>query len=139
MAIAYATLDYILTNIGCRTLFATHYHELARMLGAGSTLRPGVSFFCTDVDDLDGAFAYAYRLRPGINYDSHAIMAAQQAGMPAGFLEVAQRTLVGLEGGEVVRAPNEERGAVKGKSTVDADGEVEAVKEEQDGQAVAKA
>lgn len=104
MAIAYATLDYILTHIACRTLFATHYHELARMLGADastsgeSNLRPGVSFFCTDVDDACGAFAYAYRLRPGINYDSHAIMAAQLAGMPGGFLDVARRTLDGLEG-----------------------------------------
>lgn len=104
MAIAYATLDYILQHIRCRTLFATHYHELARMLGAGpsgeeATLRPGVSFFCTDVDDVDGGFAYAYRLRPGINYDSHAIMAAQIAGMPAGFLETAQATLDALDGG----------------------------------------
>jgi DNA mismatch repair ATPase MutS len=98
MAIAYATLDYILSHVGCRTLFATHYHELARMLGAGTSLRPGVAFFCTDVEEGGGAFAYAYRLRPGINYNSHAIMAAQLAGMPEGFLEVARRTLADLEG-----------------------------------------
>lgn len=98
MAIAYATLDYILSHVGCRTLFATHYHELAGMLGAGGRLRPGVAFFCTDVEEDAGAFAYAYRLRPGINYNSHAIMAAQLAGMPEGFLEVARRTLADLEG-----------------------------------------
>ncbi|BEJ10769.1 hypothetical protein CspHIS471_0101910 [Cutaneotrichosporon sp. HIS471] len=97
MAIAFATLDYILSNVGCRTLFATHYHELARMLGAGSELRDGVAFFCTDVQEAGEGFAYAYRLRPGINYDSHAIMAAQIAGMPEGFLDVARRTLAGLE------------------------------------------
>lgn len=93
ISIAYATLDYIVTNIGCRTLFATHYHELARMLGADTgpdseaphstithipldhpSVRPGVAFFCTDVDEMDGNFAYSYRLRPGVNYDSHAIV-----------------------------------------------------------------
>lgn len=95
VAIAYATLDYVLKEIGCRTLFATHYHELARMLGApapsggrGSAvthirpdhpgLRPGVAFFCTDVDEMGAAFAYSYRLRSGVNYDSHAIVSNKQ-------------------------------------------------------------
>jgi DNA mismatch repair ATPase MutS len=52
MAIAYATLDHLLKNIRCRTLFATHYHELATMLtdDQGET-RQGVDFFCTDVDE----------------------------------------------------------------------------------------
>lgn len=69
-------------NIKCRTLFATHYHELAHMLGAPRSpnepgaVRPGVAFLCTDVDiDAEsGAFAYSYALKEGINYDSHAIV-----------------------------------------------------------------
>lgn len=81
ISIAYATLDYILRHIGCRTLFATHYHELAHMLGAprsgeAGDVRPGVAFFCTDVDvdEARGSFAYSYKLKPGINYNSHAIV-----------------------------------------------------------------
>lgn len=117
ISIAYATLDYILRHIGCRTLFATHYHELAHMLGAPRSptakgdVRPGVAFFCTDVDvdAASGAFAYSYALKPGINYDSHAIVsfvrggvadvqkAAQLAGMPADFLEIASETLKRLD------------------------------------------
>lgn len=130
MSIAYATLDFILKNIKCRTLFATHYHELAHMLGVPSSeeaaaktgvpfldprnVRQGVSFWCTDVDELDGLFAYSYRLKPGVNYDSHAIVsssgvpnleqtdadrqkAAQLAGMPDSFLETAERTLQELD------------------------------------------
>ncbi|KLT41663.1 hypothetical protein CC85DRAFT_247234 [Cutaneotrichosporon oleaginosum] len=109
MAIAYATLDYILTHVRCRTLFATHYHELARMLESGGGVR-GVAFFCTDVERDGEAFAYAYRLRPGINYDSHAIMAAQLAGMPESFLDVARRTLEALEGGEEGHGERDDRG-----------------------------
>ncbi|TXT04394.1 hypothetical protein VHUM_04161 [Vanrija humicola] len=97
MSIAYATLDYILRHIGCRTLFATHYHELAGMLEADGRVRDGVRFFCTDVDEMDGAFSYSYRLQPGVNYDSHAIKAAQLAGMPASFLATAQSTLDELQ------------------------------------------
>ena len=59
MAIAYATLDYILERIKCRTLFATHYHELEDMLlvppengkDAEAKMREGVEYWCTDVDE----------------------------------------------------------------------------------------
>ena len=56
MAIAYATLDHILDQIGCRTLFATHYHELETMLkeiGADGEerTRKGIEYWCTDVDE----------------------------------------------------------------------------------------
>ncbi|KAL7420828.1 hypothetical protein Q5752_004781 [Cryptotrichosporon argae] len=136
VSIAYATLDYILAHIKCRTLFATHYHELGDMLcgkpdstlsGADArvsnsngehaggvhkaagisgdrlavrgTPRQGVSFWCTDVDEMDGAFAYSYRLQPGINRQSHAIKAAQLAGMPPTFLQTARATLAALRAG----------------------------------------
>lgn len=94
IAIAFATLDYLLRHIGCRTLFATHYHELADMLAG----RDGVSFWCTDLDESKGRFSYAYRLKPGVNRDSHAIKVARQAGMPAAFIDMAEKTLARLSG-----------------------------------------
>ncbi|CAD6573230.1 MAG: DNA mismatch repair ATPase msh1, partial [Tremellales sp. Tagirdzhanova-0007] len=100
VSIAFATLDYILRQIKCRTLFATHYHELAEMLrddDKGVDPKDGVEFWCTNVDELDGGFSYSYRLRPGINRDSHAIRAAQLAGMPQSFLKTAQDTLTTLQ------------------------------------------
>lgn len=63
LAIAYATLDHILRYIGCRTLFATHYHEVCDMLSEDqSSARPdqekaagrrsrGVEFWYTDLDE----------------------------------------------------------------------------------------
>lgn len=59
--------------------------------------RSGITFWCTDVDEADGAFSYSYKLRPGINYNSHAIKAASIAGMPESFLRVAESTLVTLQ------------------------------------------
>ncbi|WWC85774.1 uncharacterized protein L201_000640 [Kwoniella dendrophila CBS 6074] len=110
ISIAYSTLDYILNNIGCRTMFATHYHELGRMLGyedddiSISTIkkqtkygqlnrRKGVEYWCTDIDEVDDAFSYSYKLQPGINHHSHAIKAARLAGMPDSFLQTAENTL----------------------------------------------
>ncbi|WWC66879.1 uncharacterized protein I206_100786 [Kwoniella pini CBS 10737] len=103
VSIAYSTLNYILNNIGCKTMFATHYHELGRMLGyedeygsptkKGKIARKGVEYWCTDVDEVDGAFSYSYKLKPGINHKSHAIKAARLAGMPDSFLHTAEHTL----------------------------------------------
>jgi DNA mismatch repair ATPase MutS len=57
IAIAYAALDYILRHNKSKTLFATHYHELYDMLTTKDedgrrTTRPGVEFWCTDVDEV---------------------------------------------------------------------------------------
>jgi DNA mismatch repair ATPase MutS len=57
LALAFAALVHLLRVNGCRTLFATHFHELADMLGAapdGCTVDAafcGVQFFCTDVQE----------------------------------------------------------------------------------------
>lgn len=48
IAIAYSTLDYILKHNKCKTLFATHYHELEDLLGKGTRTRKGVEYWCTD-------------------------------------------------------------------------------------------
>lgn len=92
LAIAYATLLHILENTKCRTLFATHYHELAEMLKVDGADRQGVEYWCTDVEEMvsarftsedpdlplmplqEGSFAYAYHLDRGINPRSHAIV-----------------------------------------------------------------
>lgn len=64
LAIAYATLLHILGTTRCRTLFATHYHELADMLQVDGADRQGVEYWCTDVEEMVGPKAYyAVRIR----------------------------------------------------------------------------
>ncbi|KAG1757360.1 muts domain V-domain-containing protein [Suillus lakei] len=83
LAIAFAAVHYLVTQNQCRALFATHFHELADMLGYSDSHRGGgvfqeVGFFCTDVDETDdNHFAYSHRLRPGVNRDSHGLKVAQ--------------------------------------------------------------
>lgn len=57
MAIAFATVHHLYRHNRCRALFATHFHELADMLGFDETSKlssthPGVGFYCTSVDEL---------------------------------------------------------------------------------------
>lgn len=58
LAIAFATVHHLLLRSRCRTLFATHFHELADLLGYSDEHRgqgafEGVSFYCTDVDETE--------------------------------------------------------------------------------------
>ncbi|KAG7450307.1 uncharacterized protein BT62DRAFT_991295 [Guyanagaster necrorhizus] len=97
LAIAYATVHHLVTQNRCRALFATHFHELSDMLGYSdhtSSTFESVSFLCTDVDETEaGRFAYSYRVRPGVNRDSHGLKVALLAGMPEQALYVAGNAL----------------------------------------------
>lgn len=122
LAIAFAALHHVATVNGSRCLFATHFHELAEMVGNTANIRGAgifhnVRFYCSDVDDAgvrffficniyhyliggkkrtsfqDGHFSYSYRLRPGINRDSHGLKVARLAGIPSSAMDVATDTL----------------------------------------------
>ncbi|KAK0505891.1 muts domain V-domain-containing protein [Armillaria luteobubalina] len=99
LAIAYATVHHLVTQNRCRALFATHFHELSDMLGYSeqtslSSSFESVSFLCTDVDETEaGRFTYSYRVRPGVNRDSHGLKVALLAGMPQQALTVAGNAL----------------------------------------------
>ena len=63
VAIAFGTILHLYFRNHCRSLFATHFHEVADMLGVNdqgtkSDLFPEIRFFCTDVDETEvGAIA----------------------------------------------------------------------------------
>lgn len=58
LAIAFATVHHLTTVNRSRTLFATHFHELAHMLGhtdeaMGSGIYQQLRFYCTDIDETE--------------------------------------------------------------------------------------
>lgn len=58
LAIAFATVHHLVSVNSCRALFATHFHELADLLGCGEEHKgdgvfKNVSFYCTDVDETN--------------------------------------------------------------------------------------
>ncbi|MCO5553703.1 hypothetical protein L7F22_007229 [Adiantum nelumboides] len=97
VSIALATLRTLLEKNGCRTLFATHLHEIADLLSKRHEQSPGeeegVKFVCTDVDEdeSDGSIIFSHRLRDGINRESHGLKVAKLAGMPEEALAVAEK------------------------------------------------
>lgn len=105
LAIAFATLHTLATSIACRTLFATHYYELADMLesardapaDAAHALAARVAFFCTTLEAHDGGLRYSHRVRPGVNRASHGLDVARLADMPPDTVALAARTHAWLE------------------------------------------
>ncbi|KAJ2634194.1 MutS protein 1 [Coemansia sp. RSA 1286] len=88
ISIAYATLRYLHDVIGCKAVFATHYHELVPhvvpSLECVTPLQTAI------YEDGFGGFAFLHKVRPGICTKSHALYVAQIAGIPKEVLALAR-------------------------------------------------
>ena len=89
VAIATAVAEYIHDQIGCKTLFATHYHELVGYLG--SCCR--VNFYSITTRREQGKVTFCYRLQPGASLGSYGIDVAELAGVPGAIINKARLLL----------------------------------------------
>ena len=80
LSIAWAVCEELLDNIKCRTLFATHYHELSRIV------HPRMANRSMDVIEKNGEIIFLRKLREGPAADSYGIKVAALAGLPARVL-----------------------------------------------------
>ena len=97
LAIAHAVIEHLHNNprLGCKTLFATHYHELTEL---AATL-PGVRNYRVAVSEADGRIAFLRRIVPGGADRSYGVHVANLAGMPPAVVNRARELLAELESG----------------------------------------
>lgn len=103
MSIAQAVVEYILTEkrLGCKTLFATHYHELTALEQAF----PGVVNYNIAVRRRGDDIIFLRKIVRGGTDDSFGIEVAKLAGVPQKVIRRAKEILKGLEeGASVARA-----------------------------------
>jgi DNA mismatch repair protein MutS len=95
MAIARAVVEYIHNEprLGCRTLFATHYHELTEL---EQTL-PRVKNYHMAAVEQDQSVVFLHELRRGGADRSYGIHVAQLAGIPRSVIRRAGELLAELE------------------------------------------
>jgi DNA mismatch repair protein MutS len=84
LSIAWAVCEDLLDRVKCRTLFATHYHELSRIV------HPRLVNRSMEVLDRDGEILFLRRLKEGPSGESYGLHVARLAGIPEPVLRRAQ-------------------------------------------------
>lgn len=95
LAIARAVIEYIHNNprLNCRTLFATHYHELTEL----PNILPRTQNYNVAVSEEGDQIVFLHKVVPGGADRSYGVHVAQLAGMPRPVVERARELLKHLE------------------------------------------
>lgn len=98
LSIAWAVVEHIVNknNIGAKTLFATHYHELTELEGK----LEGVQNCCIAVKEDGDDIVFLRKIVKGGADKSYGIQVAKLAGVPEQVLERAYEIAAGLEQGD---------------------------------------
>jgi len=98
MAIARAVVEFIHNRpeAACRTLFATHYHELTEVAAS----LPRVRNFSVAVAEEGGEVVFLHRILPGGADRSYGVHVARLAGLPRPVVQRAEELLAALESGD---------------------------------------
>jgi DNA mismatch repair protein MutS len=94
VAIAWAVTEHLHDRVGCKTMFATHYHELMQLPERLQHARN----YNVAVRETGETVVFLHRLEPGGTDRSYGIHVAQLAGLPGAVLGRAREVLRTLEG-----------------------------------------
>ena len=98
MSIAKATAEYINGKIGCKTLFATHYHELTALEKSNKGVRNYSVAVMKKGDDIK----FLHKIVEGGTDNSYGIEVAKLAGLPNKVIESAKTALKDIELGSKI-------------------------------------
>ena len=98
MSIAKAAAEYINSKIGCKTLFATHYHELTALEKDNRGIRNYSVAVMKKGDDIK----FLHKIVEGGTDNSYGIEVAKLAGLPQKVIELAKKALAEIELGSKI-------------------------------------
>jgi DNA mismatch repair protein MutS len=101
LSLAWAVAEYLHDHprLGCKTLFATHYHELTEL----ALTRSGVRNMQVAVREWGERIVFLRKVIPGPADRSYGVQVARLAGLPADVVGRAKEILSNLERGELDR------------------------------------
>jgi DNA mismatch repair protein MutS len=88
LALASACIEHIAESLSCRTLFATHYHEISSLNHSEK-----IGFYTPKIKEWDKKIIFFYKIIPGLADGSYGIHVAQLAGLPPGVIHRAEAIL----------------------------------------------
>ena len=95
LSIAWSVIEHICnkSDLRCKTLFATHYHELTKLEGE----IPGVKNYSVAVKEVEDNVIFLRKIVEGGADQSYGIEVAKLAGLPTDVIERAKEILDSLE------------------------------------------
>jgi DNA mismatch repair protein MutS len=117
LSLAWSIVEHLHNQVGAKTLFATHYHELTEL----SARLPRLKNFNVAVREWHDQIVFLRKIVEGGTDKSYGIQVARLAGVPKPVLERAKQILGNLEESELtpegnVRAPRRQQDREKLKS-----------------------
>lgn len=97
LSIAWSVAEHLHDQIGCRTIFATHYHELTDL----ERTRDGVANLNVAVREWNDEVIFLRKILPGRADQSYGIQVARLAGLPETLITRAKQILANLEKSEL--------------------------------------
>ncbi len=101
VSIAWAVSEHFHDAVRCKTVFATHYHELTQLADEFVAVRN----FNVAVKEAGDQVLFLHQLQPGGADRSYGIEVGRLAGLPGGVIARAREMLRLLEGGHLVAPP----------------------------------
>jgi len=105
LSIAWSVVEYLANHLTCKTLFATHYHELMQL----ESLLKGVKNYCISIKEINGELVFLRKIMRGSATRSYGIEVASLAGLPKEVISRSKQILIDLKDGvfdEVVSREN---------------------------------
>ncbi len=93
LSIAWAVAEHLHDVVGCRALFATHYHELTELAGAAARAEN----FSVSAREHSGSIVFFHKVQRGAASRSYGVACARLAGLPEPVLARAKAILDDLE------------------------------------------
>ena len=105
LSLAWAIAEYIQDRriLGCRTLFATHYHEMTDL----ENYREGIHNLTCTVKEEKNQVIFLRKIQPGKADRSYGIHVGKLAGLPSAVIARAETVLAQLERGSSAENLNE--------------------------------
>jgi DNA mismatch repair protein MutS len=100
VSIAWAVSEHLHQKVRCKTIFATHYHELTEL----AERLPAVRNFNVAVREVGDRILFLHRLQPGGADRSYGIEVGRLAGLPPAVIGRAKEILTQLEGAHLVES-----------------------------------
>src|SRR2546423_66144 len=98
ISIAWAVSEHLHNSVKCKTIFATHYHELTQLADTLVAVRN----YNVQVREIGDQVLFLHRLQPGGADRSYGIDVGRLAGLPPAVLERARELLRLLEAEQIV-------------------------------------